>query len=145
MSNETALTKIAVFKGKQIRRVWDEQKEKWFFSVVDIVTVLTDSVSPLAYWRKLKERLKKEGSQTVTNCHGLKMLVADGKMRITDMADTETMFRIVQSIPSPNAEPFKLRLARVGYERVEETVDPELAIQRDMQSRTSGATRRNLN
>ena len=134
MSNETALTKIAVFKGKQIRRVWDEQKEKWFFSVVDIVTVLTDSVSPLAYWRKLKERLKKEGSQTVTNCHGLKMLAADGKMRITDMADTETMFRIVQSIPSPNAEPFKLRLARVGYERVEETADPELAIQRAMQS-----------
>ena len=134
MSNETALTKIAVFKGKQIRRVWDEQKEKWFFSVVDIVTVLTDSVSPLAYWRKLKERLKKEGSQTVTNCHGLKMLAADGKMRITDMADTETMFRIVQSIPSPNAEPFKLWLARVGYERVEETVDPELAIQRAMQS-----------
>ena len=134
MSSETSLTKIAAFKGKQIRRVWDEQKEKWFFSVVDIITALTDSVSPLAYWRKLKERLKKEGSETVTNCHGLKMLAADGKMRVTDMADTETMFRIIQSIPSPNAEPFKLWLARVGYERVEETVDPELAIQRAMQT-----------
>src|SRR3989338_4089809 len=127
-------SQIALFEGKKIRRSWDEKTEKWFFAVADIIAALTDSVSPLAYWRKLKERLKKEGSQTVTNCHGLKMLVADGKMRITDMADTETMFRIVQSIPSPNAEPFKLRLARVEYERVEETADPELAIQRAMQS-----------
>lgn len=134
MPNETALAKIAVFKGKQIRRHWDDEKEKWFFSVADVITVLTDSASPLAYWRKLKERLKKEGSESVTKCHGLKMLAADGKMRLTDVADTETMFRLIQSIPSPNAEPFKLWLARVGYERVAETVDPELAIQRAMQT-----------
>ena len=119
MSNETASTKIAVFKGKQIRRHWDEETEKWFFSVADVIAVLTDSASPLAYWRKLKERLKKEGSESVTKCHGLKMPAADGKMRVTDMADTETMFRLIQSIPSPNAEQFKLWLARVGYERVE--------------------------
>ncbi len=134
MSAETNLTKIVVFKGKQIRRHWDEETEKWFFSVADVIAVLTDSASPLAYWRKLKERLKKEGSESVTKCHGLKMPAADGKMRVTDMADTETMFRLIQSIPSPNAEPFKLWLARVGYERVEETVDPELAIQRAMQT-----------
>jgi hypothetical protein len=127
-------SQIALFEGKKIRRSWDEKTEKWFFSVADIVAVLTDSVSPLAYWRKLKERLKKEGSETVTKCHGLKMSATDGKMRVTDMADTETMFRIIQSIPSPNAEPFKLWLARVGYERIEETVDPELAINRAMRT-----------
>ncbi|MBU4086047.1 MAG: Bro-N domain-containing protein [Nanoarchaeota archaeon] len=127
-------SQIALFEGKKIRRSWDEKTEKWFFVVADIISVLTDSVSPLAYWRKLKERLKKEGSETVTKCHGLKMLAADGKMRVTDMADTETMFRIIQSIPSPKAEPFKLWLARVGYERVEETVDPELAINRAMRT-----------
>jgi len=125
-------SQIALFEGRKIRRSWDEKTEKWFFVVADIIAVLTDSVSPLAYWRKLKERLKKEGSETVTKCHGLKMPAADGKMRVTDMADTETMFRIIQSIPSPNAEPFKLWLARVGYERVEETIDPELAINRAM-------------
>jgi len=134
MSKEMSLTKIADFQGKQIRRHWDAEKEKWYFSVVDIIKVLTESHSPLVYWRKLKERLKKEGSESVTNCHGFKMPAADGKLRLTDMADTETMFRLIQSIPSPNAEPFKLWLARVGYERVEETVDPELAIQRAMQT-----------
>ena len=92
-------SQIALFEGKKIRRHWDEKTEKWFFVVADIISVLTDSVSPLAYWRKLKERLKKEGSETVTKCHGLKMPAADGKMRVTDMADTETMFRIIQSIP----------------------------------------------
>ena len=127
-------SQIALFEGRKIRRSWDEKTEKWFFVVADIIAVLTDSVSPLAYWRKLKERLKKEGSETVTKCHGLKMPAADGKMRVTDMADTETMFRIIQSIPSPNAEPFKLWLARVGYERVEETIDPELAINRAMRT-----------
>ena len=127
-------SQIALFEGKKIRRSWDEKTEKWFFVVADIIAVLTDSVSPLAYWRKLKERLKKEGSETVTKCHGLKMPAADGKMRVTDMADTETMFRIIQSIPSPKAEPFKLWLARIGYERVEETVDPELAINRAMRT-----------
>src|SRR3989338_10955554 len=125
---------LAVFNGKNIRRNWDGKKEKWFFSVVDIVGVLSESVDPLAYWRKLKERLKMEGNESVTKCHGLKMKAADGKMRITDTADTETLFRLIQSIPSPNAEPIKLWLARVGYERVEETVDPELAIQRAMQT-----------
>lgn len=125
-------TKIALFEGKKIRRHWNEKTEKWYFSVVDVVAVLSNSTSPLAYWRKMKERLKKEGSETVTKCHGLKMLAADGKMRLTDVADTETMFRIIQSIPSPNAEPFKLWLARVGYERVEESEDPEKAIQRAM-------------
>lgn len=122
--------RIAIFEGKKIRRYWDGKKEKWYFSVVDVVAVLSNSVNPLAYWRKLKERLKKEGSETVTKCHALKMSAADGKMRLTDVADTEIMLRIIQSIPSPNAEPFKLWLARVGYERIEETHDPELAINR---------------
>jgi len=124
---------IATFQHKAIRRHWDEEHEKWLFSVTDVVSVLSNSVDPLAYWRKLKERLKKEGSETVTKCHGLKMLAADGKMRLTDVADTETTFRIIQSIPSPNAEPFKLWLARVGYERIQETEDPERAINRAMQ------------
>jgi len=124
---------IAIFDGKQIRRIWDNEKELWYFSVSDIIAVLTKSVDPVAYWRKLKERLLKEGgNETVTKCHGLKMLAPDGKMRLTDVAETEVMFRIIQSIPSPNAEPFKLWLARVGYERVEETEDPEKAIQRAM-------------
>src|SRR3989338_11455746 len=115
MSKQSALNQIANFHGKKIRRHWDESNEKWYFSVIDVVAVLTDSISPLAYWRKMKERLKDEGSETVTKCHGLKMPAADGKMRVTDMADTETMFRLIQSIPSPNAEPFKLWLARAGY------------------------------
>ena len=125
---------IAIFKGKQIRRVWDEKQEKWYFSVVDVIAVLSESKNPAVYWRVLKKRLIAEGgNQTVTKCNGFKLPAADGKIRLTDMADTETMFRIIQSIPSPNAEPFKLWLAQVGYERVEESVDPELAIQRAMQ------------
>ncbi len=127
------MDKVALFQGKTIRRHWDEKKEKWYFSVVDVVAILSNSRDHLAYWRKLKERLKKEGgNETVTKCHALKMLAADGKMRLTDVADTETMFRLIQSIPSPNAEPFKLWLARVGYERVEESADPEKTIQRAM-------------
>ncbi|MEI8143018.1 MAG: Bro-N domain-containing protein [Candidatus Berkelbacteria bacterium] len=123
--------KIAIFEGNKIRRHWDEKEEKWYFSVVDVVAALTRSVDPLAYWRKLKERMKKEGgNETVTNCHGLKMFAMDGKMRLTDVADTEVLLRLIQSVPSPNAEPFKLWLARVGYERIEETHDPELAINR---------------
>jgi len=123
--------RIAIFKGKKIRRHWEEKQEKWYFSVVDVVGALSESISPLEYWRKLKERLKKEGgNETVTKCHALKMLAADGKMRLTDVADTEIILRLIQSIPSPNAEPFKLWLARVGYERIEETHDPELAINR---------------
>ena len=106
---------LAVFEGKKIRRFWDTTHEKWFFSVVDVVAALTASVDPAAYWRKLKERLKKEGAnETVTKCHGLKMLASDGKMRLTDTADTETMLRLMQSIPSPNAEPFKQWLAWAG-------------------------------
>ncbi len=127
--------KIAIFQGKQIRRHWNSQKELWYFSVVDVVRVLTDSVDALAYWRKLKERLLKEGgNETVTKCHGLKMIAADGKMRLTDVANTEVMLRIIQSIPSPNAEPFKLWLAKVGYQRLEETADPELAISRALKT-----------
>mgnify|MGYP001576261510 FL=1 len=123
--------KIVFFEGSQIRRHWDEVGELWFFSVVDIISVLTKSDNPQVYWRVLKKRLLDEGSnETVTKCNGLKMIAEDGKMRLTDVADTETMFRIIQSIPSPNAEPFKLWLARVGYERLEETADPELAINR---------------
>jgi hypothetical protein len=128
-------TQIAIFEGQRIRRHWDDTKEKWYFSVVDVVSVLTDSTNPAVYWRVLKKRLIEEGSgQTVTKCNGFKMRAADGKMRVTDMADTETMFRIIQSIPSPNAEPFKLWLARVGYERLEETADPELAIDRALKT-----------
>ena len=122
---------ITIFEGNKIRRVWDKKQEKWYFSVVDVVGALTDSINPLAYWRKLKERLLKEGgNETVTKCHGLKMIAADGKMRLTDVADTEVMLRLIQSIPSPNAEPFKLWLARVGYERIEEINDPEKALNR---------------
>ena len=127
-------TKIVVFEGKKIRRHWDENQEKWYFSVVDVVAVLSSGENPRVYWRVFKKRLIDEGSsETVTKCNGLKMRSVDGKMRLTDVADTETMFRIIQSIPSPNAEPFKLWLAKVGYERVEESEDPEIAIQLQVQ------------
>lgn len=126
--------KIAIFEGKRIRRHWDGKQEKWYFSVVDVVAVLTDSSSPRKYWNKLAERLRSEGSESVTKCHRLKMQAADGKYYQTDAADTEVMLRIIQSIPSPNAEPFKLWLARVGYERLEETADPELAINRALKT-----------
>lgn len=122
--------KIQLFEDKRIRTAWDEEKEEWYFSVVDVVSVLTDSADPAAYWRKLKQRLKAEGNETVTNCHGLKMTAADGKKRLTDVADTEQLLRIIQVIPSPKAEPFKLWLAQVGRERIEETIDPELTIER---------------
>lgn len=125
-------THLAVFKGKKIRRYWDESNEKWYFSVVDVIDVLTGSPNSRSYWKVLKHRLTKEGSEVVTKCNQLKMQAADGKFYLTDSADTETMFRIIQSIPSPNAEPFKLWLARVGYERVEEAEDPEIAINRAM-------------
>ncbi len=127
-------TKIAIFEGKSIRRHWDGKQEKWYFSVVDVVAVLTNSSSPRKYWNKLAERLRKEGSESVTKCHQLKMKATDGKYYQTDAADTEVMLRIIQSIPSPNAEPFKLWLARVGYERLEETADPELAINRALKT-----------
>ncbi len=124
-------SKIAIFEGKKIRRSWDEKKEKWFFSIVDVVAVLTgqpDHRRSQSYWTTLKNRLKNEGSEVVTKCDQLKMQASDGKFYPTDVADTEILFRIIQSIPSPNAEPFKLWLARVGYERIEETHDPELTI-----------------
>ena len=126
--------KIQLFENQRIRTAWDEEKEEWYFSVVDVVGVLTDSVDPTAYWRKLKQRLKAEGNETVTNCHGLKMTAPDGKKRLTDVADTEQLLRIIQSIPSPKAEPFKLWLAQVGRERIEETIDPELTIERALET-----------
>ena len=126
--------KIQLFEDKRIRTAWDEEKEEWYFSVVDVVAVLTDSVDPAAYWRKLKQRLKAEGNETVTNCHGLKMTAPDGKKRLTDVADAEQLLRIIQSIPSPKAEPFKLWLAQVGRERIEETIDPELTIERALET-----------
>jgi len=134
MNKSASLITQAIFEGKKIRRIWDDKAEKWYFSVVDVVEALTQSPNARSYWKVLKNRLKKEGSEVVTKCNQLKMQASDRKYYLTDAADTETMFRIIQSIPSPNAEPFKLWLARVGYERVEETVDPERAIQRALQT-----------
>ncbi|MFA6006883.1 MAG: Bro-N domain-containing protein [Candidatus Paceibacterota bacterium] len=125
---------VAIFEGAQIRRHWDEDNELWYFSVVDVVRVLAGSTDPRKYWNKLAQRLKEEGSEVVTKCHRLKMLAEDGKQRETDAADTETILRLIQSIPSPNAEPFKLWLAQVGYERLEETADPELTINRALKT-----------
>jgi hypothetical protein len=130
MTKETA---IKLFEEKQVRTVWDAEQEKWYISIIDVVSILTESVDPNAYWRKLKQRLKAEGNETVTNCHGLKMLAADGKMRMTDVADTEQLFRLIQSIPSPKAEPFKLWLAQVAAERLDEMQDPELSIDRALE------------
>ncbi len=130
MSDDTAL---AVFENHKIRRVYDEKVEKWFFSVVDIVAVLTeqnDYQTARKYWNKLKERLGKEGSQLVTNCHQLKMTAEDGKMRLTDVADPETLLRLIQSVPSPKAEPIKLWLAKVGYERIQDMSDPARSLDR---------------
>ncbi len=124
---------IILFEVEPVRRSWSEKEEKWYFSVVDVVRVLTEQAdfqTARKYWNKLKERLRLEGSQTVTNCHQLKLQAEDGKMRLTDVADAEVLFRLIQSIPSPKAEPFKLWLAKVGYERLKETVDPEGAVNR---------------
>ncbi len=135
MKKEPKNKAIAIFEGKKIRRLWDDEKEIWYFAVVDVVAALTESENPQVYWRVLKKRLIDEGAnETVTKCNALKMVAADGKMRLIDAADTETMLRLIQSIPSPNAEPFKLWLARVGYERLEETADPELAINRALKT-----------
>jgi hypothetical protein len=124
---------IKIFEEKKVRSIWDEELEEWYFSIVDVVAVLTGSIDPTAYWRKLKQRLKSEGNETVTNCHGLKMRALDGKMRLTDVADTEQLFRLIQSIPSPKAEPFKIWLAKVAAERLDEMQDPELTIDRALQ------------
>ena len=122
--------KLQLFENKKVRSVWDENAEKWWFSIVDVIEVLTESDNPQVYWRVLKKRLADEGNETVTNCNGLKMLAPDGKMRLTDVADIEQLFRLIQSIPSKKAEPFKLWLAKVGSERIDETIDPELSIDR---------------
>ena len=123
---------LKLFEERKVRTVWDDEKEKWYFSIVDVVSVLTDSVDATAYWRKLKQRLKEEGNETVTNCHGLKMKATDGKMRLTDVADTEQLLRIIQSIPSPKAEPFKQWMAHVASERLDQMQDPELSIEQAM-------------
>ena len=123
---------LKLFEERKVRTVWDDEKEKWYFSIVDVVSVLTDSVDATAYWRKLKQRLKEEGNETVTNCHGLKMKATDGKMRLTDVADTEQLLRIIQSIPSPKAEPFKQWMAHVATERLDQMQDPELSIEQAM-------------
>ena len=123
---------IRLFESQEIRTAWDEEAEKWWFSIVDVVATLTESVDAAAYWRKLKQRLKAEGNKTVTNCHGLKMRAADGKSRMTDVADTEQLLRIIQSIPSKKAEPFKLWLAEVASQRLDQLQDPELSIEQAM-------------
>ena len=128
---------IQLFEDKRIRTAWDEEKEEWYFSVVDVVAVLTDQPDYQAarnYWKVTKKRLKDEGNETVTACNQLKMTASDGKKRLTDVADTEQLLRIIQSIPSPKAEPFKLWLAQVGRERIEETIDPELTIDRALET-----------
>jgi hypothetical protein len=134
INNICQMKALKLFENKKIRSAWDDGQEKWFFSVVDIIEVLTDSNNPQVYWRVLKKRLLSEGNETVTNCNALKMEAPDGKLRLTDVADTEQLFRLIQSIPSPKAEPFKQWLAKVGYERVEESQDPEKSIDRAMES-----------
>ena len=129
MNNE-----IKIFEGNQIRSVWDNENEEWYFSIVDVIGILTESKDPGAYWRKLKQRLKEEGSEVVTFCHGLKLMATDGKMRETDACDMQGIFRIIQSVPSPKAEPFKIWLAEVGKERLDEIVDPELTIERALET-----------
>ena len=117
---------IQLFENKKVRSIWDDVQEKWYFAIVDVIDVLTDSANPQTYWRVLKNRLKKEGNETVTNCNALKMPAADGKMRLTDVADTQQLFRLIQSIPSPKAEPFKQWMAGVASQRVDQMQDPEL-------------------
>lgn len=126
----TTKNTLKIFDSKKVRTAWDEEKQKWFISIIDAIEVFTDSPNPRKYWSVLKTRLKSEGNQTATNCSRLKMLAQDGKMRLTDVADVEQLFRLIQSIPSPKAEPFKLWLAEVARERLEEIEDPELGIDR---------------
>ena len=126
--------RIQIYENQPIRTAWDEEKEEWYFCIVDVIAALTESADPNAYWRKMKQRLKAEGNETVTNCHGLKMIAPDGKRRLTDVANTEQLLRLIQSVPSKKAEPFKLWLAQVGRERIEETIDPELSIDRALET-----------
>ena len=123
---------LQIFEDRKIRTVWDDEQEKWYFSIVDTVEILTESKDAAAYWRKLKQRLKAEGNETVTNCHAFKMRAIDGKMRLTDVADTEQLFRLIQSIPSPKAEPFKQWMAHVASVRIDQMQDPELSIEQAM-------------
>ncbi len=135
--NTSKEKKIQLFQKQAVRTYWDEERELWYFSIIDVVEILTDQKDfqrARNYWKVLKHRLIKEGNETVTNCNRLKMLAQDGKMRMTDVANTEQLLRLIQSIPSPKAEPFKLWLAKVGYERIEETEDPELAFERAMET-----------
>ena len=124
---------LKLFEEKKVRTVWDDEQEKWYFSIVDVVSILTESTDGRKYWNKLKQRLKEEGNETVTNCHQLKMQAVDGKMRLTDVADTEQLIRLIQSIPSPKAEPFKLWMAQVASERLNQIQDPELSIEQALQ------------
>lgn len=123
---------IQLFEERKVRTIWDDETETWYFAIVDVVAVLTESTDAAAYWRKLKQRLKAEGNETVTNCHALKMPAPDGKMRLTDVADTEQLFRLIQSIPSPKAEPFKRWMAQVASDRLDQMQDPELSIRQAM-------------
>lgn len=134
--NNTSMKKenaVKIFEHKQVRTHWDEDLEKWYFAIVDVIAILSDSNNPQVYWRVLKKRLLAEGNETVTNCNGLKMQAADGKMRLIDVADTEQLFRLIQSIPSPKAEPFKVWLAQVAAERLDEMQDPEITIDRALE------------
>ncbi|OUO43309.1 BRO family protein [Megasphaera sp. An286] len=130
----TSNNQVQLFENRQIRSAWDAEQEEWYFSIVDIIAALTDSSNPRKYWSVLKTRLKKEGSELATNCSRLKLPASDGKLRLTDVANTEQLLRLIQSIPSPKAEPFKLWLAEVGRERIDETIDPELAIDRALET-----------
>ena len=125
-------TSIQIFEKKKVRTVWNEETEEWYFSIVDVIGVLTESPNPQVYWRVLKKRLLKEGNETVTNCNGLKLPARDGKMRVTDVATTEQLFRLIQSIPSPKAEPFKLWMAQIAKDRIDQLQDPELSIEQAM-------------
>jgi prophage antirepressor-like protein len=130
-------TSIKIFEQNQIRSVWNDDEEKWYFSIVDVIGVLTEQPTHQRarnYWKVMKNRLLKEGNQTVTNCNRLKLHAEDGKMRFTDVADTEQLFRLIQSVPSPKAEPFKMWLAKVGRERIDEIEDPEIGIDRLMET-----------
>ena len=125
---------LKLFESKKIRSHWDAEKEVWYFAIADVIAILTDSPNPQVYWRVLKKRLEDEGNETVTNCNALKMEAPDGKQRLTDVSDTEQLLRLIQSIPSPKAEPFKVWLAKTGYERIEEIQDPEKSIDRAMEN-----------
>ena len=131
MTKESA---IQLFEQKQVRSLWDSEQEKWYFSIVDVIGILTESPNPRKYWSVLKTRLKAEGSELATNCSQLKMESSDGKFYKTDVADTEQLFRLIQSVPSPKAEPFKMWLAQVGRERIDEIEDPEIGIDRLMET-----------